>query len=105
MDLHPRAACFVQQRDELVAHQLVHLVGMNRNLRLVAVTHDFGNTGIDAVLVDVPGDGHQVGEHRVADGGGDGEVTQCVQADIDDAFSFDDIQPLEDGARVGHVLV
>ena len=71
---------------------------MDGNLRLRPVPHRFGDTRVDAMLVDVTGDGDQIGEHGVADGGGNGEVAQGIQADVNDPRALDDIQPFEDRA-------
>lgn len=51
---------------------------------------------VDAVFVDMPGHGDQVGKHRVADRGSDLGIGQCIQADVDDAAFTDDLQPVED---------
>ncbi|MNY51472.1 hypothetical protein D3C86_1870640 [compost metagenome] len=60
---------------------------------------------VDAVLVDVAGDGDQVGEHRIADSCGDFGVGQGIQANVDNAAFADDLQPIEDRPRIVQVGV
>ncbi len=55
---------------------------------------------VDAMLVNIPGHGHQVGKHRIAHRGGDLGIAQRIQADVDDAALADNLQPVEDRSRI-----
>ncbi|MCY1460388.1 hypothetical protein D9M71_779440 [compost metagenome] len=104
-NLDTRTTALVDQRDEFIPHQLVELVGVQVDRHLVRCAGGTRQAVVDAVLVDMAGDGDQVGEHRIADSCGDFGVGQSIQADIDDAAFADDLQPIEDRPRIVQVCV
>ena len=80
-DLKTRAARLVQQRDELVADQLVELVGVDRDAARQGLARQ---APTDAELVETARYAGQVGEHGVAHRCGHLVVGQGVQPDVDD---------------------
>ena len=99
-DLKAGAARLVDHRDELVADQLVELIGMQADAQLLRCLVQFRQAAGLAVLVEITGDRDEVGEHRVADRAGHGGIRQRVQTDIHDRTAADHRAPVEDGARI-----
>ncbi|MNS85778.1 hypothetical protein D3C72_1196530 [compost metagenome] len=104
-NLDTRTAALVDQRDEFIPHQFVELVGMQVDRHLIRRAGGARQAVVDAVLVDVAGDGDQIGEHRIADSCGDFGVGQGIQANVDNPAFADDLQPIEDRPRIVQVCV
>ena len=97
------ATGLVEQRHELGADQLVEFVGMDAH---PALWHLHGGQAmVEAVFVDAPGDGGQIGEHGVAHRRRHFGVGQGIQPHIHNAAFADDLVPVDNGTLIVAIVI
>ena len=103
MDHEAGAAHLVHHGHELGADELVDLVEVAGHFG----EHDlpFRVMRIEPGLVELAAHAHQIGQHGVAHGAGDGRIRERIEPHIDDAALTDHLHPVEDRALVAGVEV